>query len=168
MVQCRSNLIRGPWREYKSGHSTSVVFLQYAGIDWYKYRDLVDSKYLVVFEGSGVILKVYEDIQEAFPGDFFTAEVDEIPEDFSVDKYRFGKDGFYVYTPTEEEVRAKNQRIVDAGCKRVAGDINTLTMLGNIGIRSPEEDARLEQLVTFVKTLRSVDLLNPVWPDLPD
>lgn len=167
MVQHRSDLIKGPWRTYSPGHDYGVLFIHYRGIDWYKYREFIKSKYLVVFGSTGEILDVYTDFQRAFPGDLFSAEVDEIPEDFDCNKYRFGQEGFYEYVPSEEEIRAKNERIQKSGYKRVANEINSLTMLKNIGVMSEEESLRLEELTSFVKGLREVDLLNPIWPNLP-
>lgn len=161
-------MILGPWQVYNPGKDyNGVIFIQAKGMDWYKYRETIKTKYLVVFGQDGGIVNVYEDFSHAFPGNFYSMEVDEIPEDFDRNKYRFGPEGFYEYTPTPEEIVAKNRRIQDGGCKRVAEEINTLTMLKTVGVISDEETERLDRLIAFVKAVRAVDLNNPDWPDLP-
>lgn len=165
MVQ-RGHLIKGPWQVYDPGKDYNVIFIEFEGNDWYKYREYITSKYLVVFYENGEILDVYTDISRAFPGGLYSAEVNEIPEDFDKGQYRFGESGFYRYVPTEAEVLEKNKRIQERGYKMVSEEINHLMMLQGLQVISEEETKRLATLTDFVKALREVDLTNPAWPDL--
>lgn len=160
-------MILGPWKLYNPGVDVGVLFLETQGIDWYKYRDQIKSKYLLVFAENGGIIAAYDDISHAFPGDLYTAEIDELPADFHRDKYRFGPEGLTPFVLTPEERLAKNRRIQESGLKRFAEEINTLVMLKNVEAISEEESGRLDRLTDFVKRLKKIDLTNPDWPDLP-
>lgn len=167
MVQRRIDL-KGPWEVYNPGYDYGVIFIQFEGNDWYKYREFITKKYIVVFTAEGVIIDIYDDHSRAFPGGLMSAEIDEIPEGVTKETHRFGPEGFYEYVASDSEIIAKNTRIQKKGYKRISEKVNSLVMLKNIGVISPEEQKELDSLTEFAKALHQVDLLNPTWPKLPN
>lgn len=164
-------MIHGPWQVYKPGdaehNAISAIFIKADEMDWYRYRRTITDRYLVVFNDDGCIVNVYEDHTRAFPCGSWTATVSEIPADYTRDTYRYGQDGFYRYTPTPEEIVAKNQRRVDRGCSLVEPELARLLAVSAVVPLTDTEQTRLETIKQFIRDVRAVDLNNPVWPDLP-
>lgn len=163
MVQ-RGGLI-GPWKRYVPKEGLEIIFLAFEGMDWYKYRDQVQTKYLLMMDDRSVVIKAESDDKaQIFPEGFYTLEVDSLPEDWEPYKYQYGEFGYSLYYPTEEERYVRNSSIQSKLIDRATSKLMNIQGLKLAGVASDEDNKEFENLKSYIQALKAVYIMSPEWP----
>lgn len=163
MVQ-RGGLI-GPWEKYVPKQGLEIIFLAFDGMDWYKYREQITTKYLLMMDDRSVIIRAESDDKaQIFPDGFYTLEVDSLPEDWEPYRYQYGEFGYSVYLPTEEEVRVGNVNTQSRLIDKATSKLMTIHGLKLASVATDQDNAEFESLKSYIQALKAVDIMNPEWP----
>ena len=155
----------GPWKRYVPKEGLEIIFLAFNDVDWYKYRDQVTTKYLIMLDDRSVVIKAESDDKaQIFPDGFFTLEVDTLPEDWEPYKYQYGEFGYLPYKPTDEEVRVRNSGIQSRLLDRATTRLMNINGLILAGVASDEDKVEFESLKSYIRALKAVDIIKPEWP----
>lgn len=79
-------------------------FISDEGVDFYDSFELFKLKYKIGFDKEGIVRTVSEDVSAIYPVGLSVADVDSLPEGFSIESEWVFKDGtIEKYEPTKEE-----------------------------------------------------------------
>ena len=155
----------GPWERYIPKEGLEILFLTAGDVDWYKYREQVKTKYLLMLDTRSVIIQAESDDKaQIFPEGLFTLEVDTLPEDWEPYKYQYSESGYHLYEPTDEEIRTRNIGIQSKLINRAVAKLMNIHGLILAGVASDGEIKEFETLKSYIQALKDVNIMEPKWP----
>lgn len=161
---------RTPEDVKKAGNGVLFLFSE-SGQSWYDCQQLFSADTIkFTYDANGVIRSIDKDVSMLWPANLSVAEIncDAAPENFNIDgKWVYADGAIQPRTYTDEELKKQADEKKAILMTQVSAEIAPLERAVKLGIATPEETARLEELERYSVLLNRVDTSDPVWPVIP-
>lgn len=158
--------------EVKKAEDGVLFLFSESGQSWYECQQLFSADTIkFTYDASGVIRSIDKDVSMLWPANLSVAEInsDAVPEDFNIGgEWVYADGAIKPRTYTDDELKNQADEKKAILMTQVSEKIAPLERAVKLGIATPEETARLEELERYSVLLNRVDVSKPEWPEEPE